>query len=76
MVAAPHKKTTIIAISMGDPAGIGPEIILQALDSGKLDPDFTYRIIGDMPASALGSVHRPATAGSLTRPAAAAAAAR
>ena len=30
MVAAPHKKTTIIAISMGDPAGIGAEVILKA----------------------------------------------
>ncbi|MGB8356743.1 MAG: 4-hydroxythreonine-4-phosphate dehydrogenase PdxA [Chthoniobacteraceae bacterium] len=40
----------VIGITPGDPAGIGPEIIRQALDSGKLDPDFTYRIIGGMPA--------------------------
>jgi len=39
----------VIGITQGDPAGIGPEIVRQALDSGKLDPDFTYRIIGDMP---------------------------
>ncbi|HEY1852471.1 MAG TPA: 4-hydroxythreonine-4-phosphate dehydrogenase PdxA [Candidatus Binataceae bacterium] len=30
MVAAPSKKTAIIAISMGDPAGIGAEVILKA----------------------------------------------
>jgi 4-hydroxythreonine-4-phosphate dehydrogenase len=39
----------VIGITPGDPAGIGPEIIRQALDSGKLDRDFTYRIIGGMP---------------------------
>jgi len=40
----------VIGITPGDPAGIGPEIIRQALDSGKLDRDFTYRIIGGMQA--------------------------
>jgi len=29
------------------PAGIGPEIIRTALDSGKLDPRFRYRLIGN-----------------------------
>jgi len=42
--------STVIGITLGDPAGIGPEIIRQALDSGKLDPGFTYRIIGEIPA--------------------------
>src|ERR1700677_182939 len=37
----------VIGITPGDSAGIGPEIVRQALDSGKLDPDFSYRIIGD-----------------------------
>ena len=36
----------ILGITLGDPAGIGPEIVQQALDSGKLDPAFQYRIIG------------------------------
>lgn len=36
----------IIGITSGDPAGIGPEVIRQALDSGKLHPDFCFRTIG------------------------------
>jgi len=35
-----------IGITSGDQTGIGPEIIRQALDSGKLDPGFNYRIVG------------------------------
>jgi len=37
----------VIGITTGDPAGIGPEIIRAALASGKLDPGFEYRTIGD-----------------------------
>ena len=37
----------IIGITQGDPAGIGPEVIRAALDSGKLDPRFRYRLLGD-----------------------------
>jgi 4-hydroxythreonine-4-phosphate dehydrogenase len=36
----------IIGITLGDPAGIGPEIIEAALASGKLDDRFEYRVIG------------------------------
>ena len=36
-----------IGITLGDPAGIGPEVIEAALASGKLDPSFEYRIIGE-----------------------------
>ena len=36
-----------IGITLGDPAGIGPELIDAALASGKLDRAFTYRIIGE-----------------------------
>ncbi len=36
-----------IGITLGDPAGIGPEIVEAALASGLLDPTFTYRVIGD-----------------------------
>jgi 4-hydroxythreonine-4-phosphate dehydrogenase len=36
-----------IGITIGDPAGIGPEIIDAALASEKLDRAFEYRVIGD-----------------------------
>jgi 4-hydroxythreonine-4-phosphate dehydrogenase len=36
----------IIGITPGDPAGIGPEVIRRALDSGKLHPGFSYRLLG------------------------------
>jgi len=36
-----------IAITLGDSAGIGPEIIDAALASGKLPGEFNYRIIGE-----------------------------
>lgn len=36
-----------IALTLGDPAGIGPEIIDAALASGKLPDRFEYRIIGE-----------------------------
>ena len=37
----------IIAITMGDPAGVGPEIILKALGSGALPKKNRYLVIGD-----------------------------
>lgn len=36
----------VIGITLGDAAGIGPEVTLAALASGKLSEDFTYRQIG------------------------------
>ncbi len=36
----------VIGITLGDPAGIGPEIADAALASGKLDSAFDYRVIG------------------------------
>jgi len=36
-----------IALTLGDPAGIGPEIIDAALASGKLPTQFHYRILGE-----------------------------
>jgi 4-hydroxythreonine-4-phosphate dehydrogenase len=39
--------STVIGITLGDAAGVGPQVIRAALDSGKLDPDFTYRVLGD-----------------------------
>jgi 4-hydroxythreonine-4-phosphate dehydrogenase len=35
-----------IGITLGDPAGIGPEIVQAALASGRLPPDAEYSIIG------------------------------
>ena len=35
-----------IGITLGDPAGIGPEVVAAALASGELDPAFSYAIIG------------------------------
>jgi 4-hydroxythreonine-4-phosphate dehydrogenase len=36
-----------IGITLGDPAGIGPEIVEKALRSGRLDPRFDYEPIGN-----------------------------
>ena len=37
----------LIAITMGDPAGVGPEIILKALAAGGLPKKTRYVVIGD-----------------------------
>ena len=42
-----------IGITLGDPAGIGPEIIRSALGSGKL-PDADYRLLGEAEGHSLG----------------------
>jgi len=42
-----------IGITLGDPAGIGPEIIRSALASGKL-PDADYRLLGKSEGHSLG----------------------
>lgn len=39
----------VFALTMGDPAGIGPEIALKALTSKKLGADYRIAIIGDLP---------------------------
>ena len=44
-----------IGITLGDPAGIGPEIIRSALESGKLANDIDYKVIGQVGAVAAGS---------------------
>lgn len=41
------KKRLRIGITLGDPAGIGPEVVEKALASGKLPTDFDYEVIGD-----------------------------
>ena len=36
----------IIGVTLGDAAGIGPEVTAEALACGKLDQDFDYEVIG------------------------------
>lgn len=43
-----------ILITLGDPAGIGPEVVDAALASGKLPKGFTFRILGDRAAGVSG----------------------
>ncbi len=40
-----------IGITLGDAAGIGPEVTAAALKSGRLDERFRYRVIGDCPSA-------------------------
>lgn len=39
----------VIGVTLGDPAGVGPEVARAALASGRLDPAFEYRLIGEAP---------------------------
>ena len=41
----------VIGITLGDAAGIGPEVTAAALKSGRLDPRFTYQVLGSCPAA-------------------------
>jgi 4-hydroxythreonine-4-phosphate dehydrogenase len=43
-----------IGITLGDPAGIGPEIVRAALDSGQLPGAIEYHIVGRYPDCSLG----------------------
>ena len=43
-----------IVITMGDPAGIGPEIIARALASGQLPDGFEFDVLGDRDAGVPG----------------------
>jgi 4-hydroxythreonine-4-phosphate dehydrogenase len=43
----------LIGITLGDPAGIGPEVVRAALASGKL-PEADYRVIGEAAGHSLG----------------------
>ncbi len=44
----------VIGITLGDTAGIGPEVIAAALASGQLDKHFSYRVIGKAGGTAPG----------------------
>ena len=56
-----------IGITLGDPAGIGPEIVQAALASGKLDAAFTYRVVGER-GNAIAGEPTPDTARICTSP--------
>lgn len=47
-----------IAITLGDPAGIGPEVVAKALDSGKLPDGFEFDLLGDAHAGTPGRPDR------------------
>ncbi len=47
-----------IGITLGDAAGVGPEIVDAALNSNRLSPDADYIIIGDYPRCSLGQPTR------------------
>ncbi len=44
-----------IGIMLGDPAGIGPEIVRAALESGKLPHDVDYKVIGQVGTAVAGN---------------------
>lgn len=44
----------VIGITLGDAAGIGPEVTAAALASGRLDPRFRYQVIGACPGAVPG----------------------
>ena len=55
----------IIAITQGDPAGVGPEIVRAALAGGPLPEDFTYRVIGPTDSFVPGQPSRESAAHAL-----------
>ena len=49
-----RRRSGVIGITLGDAAGIGPEIITAAQNSGRLEPEFEYRVIGEIGAARAG----------------------
>ena len=54
-----------ILITLGDPAGIGPEVVEAALASGKLPPGFDFDVLGDRSAGSPGHPDRRSAAAAL-----------
>jgi 4-hydroxythreonine-4-phosphate dehydrogenase len=44
----------VIGITLGDAAGIGPEVTAAALHSGRLDPRYSFEVIGSCPGAVPG----------------------
>ncbi len=55
----------VIGITLGDPAGIGPEVVAKALASGRLNRRFEYELIRGTPRQALVAGARRCLAGDL-----------
>jgi 4-hydroxythreonine-4-phosphate dehydrogenase len=55
-----------IVITMGDPAGIGPEVVERALASGKIPPNHQIEVLGDRGAGIPGKPDARSAAASLT----------
>ena len=51
-----------IGVTLGDAAGIGPEVVAAALASGRVDPDFHYEIVGPRPEGVVPGQPTEATA--------------
>jgi 4-phospho-D-threonate 3-dehydrogenase / 4-phospho-D-erythronate 3-dehydrogenase len=45
-----HKIRPILALTMGDPVGVGPEIIIKALSDARIYQECRPLVIGDLPA--------------------------
>ena len=56
------RNSGIIGVTVGDAAGIGPEVVSAALASGQLDTNFEYKIIGSIPPDVVPGQPTPATA--------------
>ena len=54
-----------IGITLGDPAGIGPEIVRSALESGKLANDIDYKVIGQVGPVVVGAPSPDSARGAL-----------
>jgi len=54
-----------IGITLGDPAGIGPEIVRSVLESGKLASDVDYKVIGQVGAVVVGTPSPDSARGAL-----------
>jgi 4-hydroxythreonine-4-phosphate dehydrogenase len=54
-----------ILITLGDPAGIGPEVVAKALASGKLPAGFDFEVLGDPAGSCPGKPDAQSAAAAL-----------
>ncbi len=60
-------RKAVIGVTLGDPAGIGPEVVAAALASGRLDEGFEYRVIGSVPEGVVPGKPSAETAGAVWR---------
>ena len=57
-----RKKLGVIGVTVGDAAGIGPEVVRAALAVGALDDGFEYQIVGGSPPEVVCGQPTPASA--------------